>query len=209
MMYSSQYHNRRRPINKTVSMIKILTRFVMCSLKSPQFFMLAVQKSSNQKSKLKTQRSECLTEQGANGRFRGIFTEWRRLHMFPLWQWSLAFFLARFMAVKGFCVFCWFHPRLQQTLGQICMLILFIHIHIWLFESLAGFDSLWRFDPRHFLTLALNLNFLLLPLSSVGACGDASICQIILVLRKPPLLLLWYAARWRSSLYQGRNLWAP
>ena len=84
MMYSSQYHNRRRPINKTVSMIKILTRFIMCSLKSPQFFMLAVQKSSNQKSKLKTQRSECLTEQRANGRFRGIFTEWRRLHMFPL-----------------------------------------------------------------------------------------------------------------------------
>ena len=86
--------------------------------------------------------------------------------------------------------------------------ILFIHIHIWLFESLAGSDSLWYLDPRHFLTLALNLNFLLLPLFSLGACGDASICQIILVLRKPPLLLFWYAARWRTSPYQGRNLWA-
>ena len=55
--------------------------------------------------------------------------------------------------------------------------------------QLAMLYNQWLFNQWQPLTLALNLNFLLLPLSSGYACGDASICQIILVLRKPPLLL--------------------
>ena len=51
-----------------------------------------------------------------------IFTEWWRLHMFPLWQSLSLFFLARFMAVKDFCVFCWLYSRLQQT---------FVHSTFW------------------------------------------------------------------------------
>ena len=71
----------------------------------------------------------------------------------------------------------------------------------WLWQPL----TLW---PTATFDIGAQFEFLLLPLSSVGACGDVSICQIILVLRKPPLLLFWYAARRRSSPYQGRNLWA-
>ena len=62
MMYSSQYHNRRRPINKTVSMIKILTLFVMCSLTSSQFFMVAMQKKP--KKQTKTQREQMFAFSG-------------------------------------------------------------------------------------------------------------------------------------------------